>query len=97
MSNDSITPDILTFINLILALAAFGTTLVIAIRRKSLRVVFSLISASCLYMVGLYSYLLFTDPDISISTAAFGRVGAILMLAGIIMLALMVDRWFHVD
>jgi hypothetical protein len=48
-------------------------------------------------MMGLYSYILFTDPDITVSTAAYGRAGVILLFGGIIMLSLMVDRWFHVN
>jgi hypothetical protein len=93
---DSIIPDILTAISLFFAAAAFIITVAVAIRIKTLRRVFGLISAFCLYMTGLYSYILISDPDITANTAALGRAGVTLLLAGIIMLTLLIDRWYHV-
>ena len=93
---DSIVPDILTAISLGVALLAFLVTFGIAARRRTLRVVFGIISAGCLYMVGLYTFILLTDPDITATTAAYGRAGVILLFGAIIALAIMVDRWFHV-
>lgn len=93
---DRLTPDILAFISLLMSLIAFLVTFGIAARRRALRVVFGIISAGCLYMVGLYAYILLTDPDITSTTAAFGRAGVILLFGGIVMLSVMIDRWFHV-
>lgn len=93
---DSIIPDIETAIILFMALIGFVTALRVAIKRKTLRLVFGLIASFCLCVVSLYTYILFIDPDITIVTASLGRGVIILLLAGIIALTTLIEGFFNV-
>jgi hypothetical protein len=87
--------DIYDFISFgILVLALLGTVLMIhmAHKHRTARVIFWMVGAFCFYFTAFYTYLLLCDPLLSISTAAFARVGIILLLAGIIMLGLLLDK-----
>jgi hypothetical protein len=66
--------------------------MVLAKKQKRFRPVFCLVSLFCLYMTGLYCYILFKAPEIGLMTALLGRVGVTAILTGIIMMSLIADR-----
>lgn len=84
--------DVISGIVLAMALISTFRNVRLAIRHKRLRLIYGIISFFCFAVAVFYGYLLALSPDISIGTAALGRVLIILLFGAIIMFTFIVDK-----
>jgi uncharacterized MnhB-related membrane protein len=84
--------DIMSLINIVLAIAGVFVMLRLASKFRSVRAIFQSIAGFCFVAASFYLYILIESPDIGVLTAGIGRGIVILLLAAVIMLGTVMEK-----